>query len=148
MRRLLAALLLLVAAESAALACSCVMAPRDAAQRQSMARDTRAGAVALVEVELVSPYAGPGRGERLRVRRTLAGRAPAVFQVERDRAPSSASCDLEFQRGQRTLILLYPARQPVNARARVYRISASCTSYLLNDAAFRATLLREWSRRR
>lgn len=148
MRRLLAFLLILVAAESAALACSCIMAPRDPALRQALARDARAGALALVEVELVSPYAGPGRGERLRVRRTLAGRAPAVFSVERPREPSSAACDLEFQPGQRTLILLYPTRQPVNARGPVFRISASCTSYLLNDAAFRAALIREWRRRR
>lgn len=148
MRRLLAALLILVAAESAALACSCMRAPRDPAQRQQMARDAAAGAIALVEVELVSAYQAPGRGERLRVRRTLAGRAPAVFQVERLREPSSASCDVEFSAGSRTLILLYPPRGPVNARGAVYRISASCTSYLLADAPFRAALLREWRRRR
>lgn len=147
MRHLLVALALLVAAESAALACSCMMAPRDPAQRREMARDARAGAVALVEVELDSPYAGPGRSERLRVRRTLAGRAPAVFIVERLREPSSAACDLDFQPGQRTLILLYPTRHPVNARGQVYRISASCTSYLLNDDAFRTALIREWRRR-
>jgi len=148
MRRLIAALLILAAAETAALACSCIMAPRDPAQRQAMARDVRAGAVALVEVELVSPYAGPGRGERLRVRRTLAGRAPATFQVERMGRPSSAACDLEFAPGHRTLILLYPPRGAVSARGPVYRISASCTSYLLADAAFRTALIGEWPRRR
>lgn len=148
MRRLIAAMLILVAAESAALACSCMRAPRDPALRQQMARDAAAGAIALVEVELVSAYQAPGRGERLRVRRTLAGRAPATFQVERMDEPSSASCDLEFAPGQRTLILLFAPRGLVDARAPVYRISASCTSYLLADALFRAALLREWRGRR
>lgn len=148
MRRFLTALLLLVAAEGAALACSCIQPPRDAAQRQAMARDVRAGALALVEVELVAPYERPGRSERLRVRRTLAGRAPATFAVERARAPSSASCDVEFSAGGRTLILLYPPRGAVNSRGPVYRVSASCTTYMLADAAFRAELLRQWGRRR
>jgi hypothetical protein len=148
MRHLLAAVLILVAAESAALACSCVPPPRDAESRRTLARQVATGALALVEVELVASYERPGRGERLRVRRTLAGRAPAIFQVERDGPPSSASCDVEFQSGGRTLILLYPPRGPVNSRAPVYRIAASCTTYLLSDAAFRAALIREWSRRR
>ncbi len=147
MRRFLAALLMLAAAESAALACSCVQAPRDATQRLAMARDMRAGALALVEVELIAPYDGPGRGERLRVRRTLAGRAPATFAVERNRQPSSTSCDVEFNSRARTLILLYPPTQPVNSRGPVYRVSASCTTYMLADAAFRAELLRQWGRR-
>lgn len=148
MRRFLAALLTIVAAESAALACSCMRTPNDPAQRRAMAREIATGAVALVEVELAAPYERPGRGERLRVRRTLAGRAPATFAVERNRAPSSASCDVEFSGGGRTLILLYPPTLPVNSRAPVYRVSASCTTYMLADAAFRAELLRQWGRRR
>jgi len=148
MFRFLLCLLLLVAAESAALACSCVQAPRDAEQRRAMARDMRAGALALVEVELVAPYQRSGRGERLRVRRTLAGRAPATFMVERGGTPSSASCDVEFSSGRRTLILLYPPRGLVDSRGPVYRISASCSTYMLADAAFRAALLQEWRRRR
>ncbi len=145
MRRFLAALLILLGAESAALACSCMRTPSDPAQRVAMAREVVAGAVALVEVELAAPYQGPGRGERLRVRRTRAGRAPAAFTVERNRAPSSAACDVEFNR--RMLILLYPPRGAANARTPVYRVSASCTTYMLVDPAFRAELLRLWGRR-
>jgi len=148
MRRFLAALLILVAAESAALACSCMQVPRDPAQRTAMARQVAADAVALVEVELIAPYERPGRGERLRVRRTLAGRAPGTFTLERNRAPSGASCDVRFGSEGRTLILLYPPHGPVNSRGPVYRTSASCTAYMLSDGTFRAELLRQWSHRR
>jgi len=147
MRRFLAALLILVAAESAALACSCMRTPSDPAQRRAMAREIATGALALVEVEVAAPYERPGRGERLRVRRTLAGHAPASFRVERNRTPSSAACDVEFSSEGRTLILLYPPAQPVNSRGPVYRVSASCTTYMLADPAFRAELLRQWGRR-
>jgi len=148
MRRFLIALLVLAAAETAALACSCVDVPRDAARRQALARDIATGALALVEVELVTPYDRPGRGERLRVRRTLAGRAPAAFEVERDRPPISTACDLEFNSGERTLVLIYAPRRPAVQRSSRYRISSSCTTYLLADAAFRAAVVREWGRRR
>lgn len=147
-RRLLALLLMLAAVESAALACSCVPPPRDAAQRRALARDIATGALALVEVELVTPYERPGRGERLRVRRMLAGRAPALFYVERSGPPSSASCDIEFGRGVRSLVVLYPPEQPVNSRGPHYRLAASCVTYLLTDAAFRAALIREFGRHR
>lgn len=146
MRRLLLPLLLLVAAETSALACSCMKPSTDPAQRRAHAREAARGALALVEVELAAPFdARLGRGERLRVRRTLAGRAPAVFEVERAHAPSSASCDVEFQRGTRTLVLLYAPR--MRGRAIRYRVSASCTGYMLADAAFRAELV-AWMRRR
>lgn len=148
MRHFLAAALLLIAVESVALACSCVPAPHSAEQRRELLRGISRGAVALVEAELIAPYRGEGRGERLRVRRTLAGRAPATFQVDRDGPPSSAGCDIEFDQGGRGLLLLYPARQPGNARNRVYRISSLCTSILLGNAAFQAALIREWGRYR
>jgi hypothetical protein len=104
------------------------------------------GALALVEVELVSPYDRRlGRGERLRVRRTLAGRAPAVFEVERHHPPSSASCDIGFEPGGRTWVVLYAPQ--MRGRAIRYRVSASCTGYMLAGAAFRAELAAQMRRR-
>jgi hypothetical protein len=143
----LLALLLLAAAEAPALACSCIPPPTDPSQQRVHAREVARGALALVEVELVSPYDQRlGRGERLRVRRTLAGRAPAVFEVERHHPPSSASCDVEFGAGRPTWVVLY-APQMRNRTVR-YRVSASCTGYMLADARFRAELAAQMRRRR
>ena len=147
MRRFLLPLLLLVTAETSAFACSCIRPPTDPAQQRIHAREVARGALALVEVELVSPYDERlGRGERLRVRRTLAGRAPAVFEVERARAPSSASCDVEFQRRARTWVVLYAPQ--MRDRTIRYRISASCTGYMLAAPGFRAELAAQMRRRR
>lgn len=147
MPRLLLLLLLFLAGESAALACSCLRPSSDPAQQRVQAREVARGALALVEVELVAPYSERlGRGERLRVRRTLAGRAPAVFEVERHHAPSSASCDVEFQRGARTWVVLYAPQ--MRGRTVRYRVSASCTGYMLADAAFRSELAAQMRRRR
>ncbi|HYI41195.1 MAG TPA: hypothetical protein VE053_12845 [Allosphingosinicella sp.] len=147
MRRFFFLLLLLVAAESPALACSCIRPPTDPGQQRVHAREVARGALALVEVDLVAPYdARSGRGERLRVRRTLAGRAPAVFEVERTHAPSGASCDVGFERGTRTWVVLYAPR--MRGRTIRYRISASCTGYMLAGAAFRAELAAQMRRRR
>lgn len=146
MPRLLLLLLLFLAGEGAALACSCIRPPTDPAQQRIHAREVARGALALVEVELVAPYdERTGRGERLRVRRTLAGRAPAVFEVERVLVPSSASCDVEFQRGARTWVVLYAPR--MRGRAVRYRVSASCTGYMLAGPAFRAELAAQMRRR-
>lgn len=147
MPRLLLLLLLFLAGEGAALACSCIRPPTDPAQQRSHAREVARGALALVEVELVAPYDQRlGRGERLRVRRTLAGRAPAAFEVERHHPPSSASCDVEFQPGVRTWVVLYSPQ--MRGRAIRYRVSASCTGYMLANAAFRAELAAQMRRRR
>jgi hypothetical protein len=140
-------LLLFLAGESAALACSCLRPSTDPAQQRVHAREVARGALALVEVELVAPYSERlGRGERLRVRRTLAGRAPAVFEVERHHAPSSASCDVEFQSGARSWVVLYAPQ--MRGRTVRYRVSASCTGYMLADAAFRSELAAQMRRRR
>jgi hypothetical protein len=139
MYRLLLLPILFLAAEGAALACSCVRPPADPAQQRIHAREAARGALALVEVELAAPYdARRGRGERLRVRRTLAGRAPSIFEVERIHAPSGASCDVEFQPAARTLVVLYAPR--MRGGAVRYRISPTCTGYMLAGAAFRAEL--------
>ena len=146
MPRLPLVLLLFLAGESAALACSCLPPPTDPAQQRLHAREAARGALALVEVDLVSPYDRRlGRGERLRVRRTLAGRAPALFEVDRHHPPSSASCDVEFRRGARTWVVLYAPR--MRGRTIRYRVSASCTGYMLADAAFRRELAAQMRRR-
>ncbi len=146
MPRLPLALLLFLAGESAALACTCIRPPTDPAQQRVHAREVARGALALVEVELAAPYdPRAGRGERLRVRRTLAGRAPAVFEVERNHPPSSASCDVEFQRGARTWVVLYAPE--LRGRTVRYRVWASCTGYMLANAAFRAELAARMRRR-
>jgi hypothetical protein len=146
MSRLLLLLLAFLAGEGAALACSCMRPPTDPAQQRAQAREVARGALALVEVELAAPYDQRlGRGERLRVRRTLAGRAPAIFEVERQHAPSSASCDVEFQPGARTWIVLYAPQ--MRGRSVRYRVSASCTGYMLANAAFRAELAARIRRR-
>ena len=99
--------------------------PRGGARR---ARSGRGGAGLALRRRL-------GRGERLRVRRTLAGRAPAVFEVERHHPPSSASCDVEFQRGARTWVVLYAPQ--MRGRSDPLPGLRSCTGYMLADAAFR-----------
>lgn len=147
MRRLFSCLLLLAAAETSALACSCIRPPTDPAQQRVHAGEVARGAMALVEVELVSPYdVRTGRGEGLRVRRTLAGRAPAVFEVERTHAPSGASCDVGFERKRPAWVVLYAPR--MRGRSVRYRISASCTGYMLAGAPFRAELAAQMRRRR
>ena len=147
MPRLLLSMLLFLAGDGAAFACSCIMPPTDPAQRRAHAREVARGALALVEVELTLPYDERlGRGERLRVRRTLAGRAPPVFEVERTHPPSSASCDVEFARGAPTWVVLYAPR--MRGRRVRYRVSASCTGYMLAGPAFRADLAAEMRRRR
>ena len=68
----------------------------DPVERRSHAREVARGALALVEAELVTPYDGrPGRGERLRVRRTLAGRAPARRRGGERSAPDALERSLQ-----------------------------------------------------
>jgi len=133
---------LIATAETAAIACTCIALPSDAAERAGLARDVADGAVALVEVELDRPYgAAPGRGERLRVVGTLAGAAPALVEVERDGPPSSAGCDVEFASGRRTIVMLYPARAAGETGEAKFRLGDACLTQLVSDAGFRAELV-------
>ena len=150
MQRFLLALLLLFAAEGAALACSCD-ATRDPQELRRFARDSARDAIALVEVDVVSAYdALWKRGEKLRVRRTLAGRAPASIRVERLNPPEEASCDLQLRRGQRTLLILYPPRAGFVRRllrGSQHRVSGLCTAKLLVQPVFRAAVIAAIRRR-
>ena len=125
----------LVAIETAALACSC-LATTDPAELKRLAPDAAKNALALVEVETLIPFhESQGAGDRMRIVRTLAGSASGEFVVERGHLPSSASCDLLFDRGQGGVVILYPASG--QAPGPKYRISGLCTDHLLDQPVFR-----------
>ncbi len=141
MRHLLLALCLLAGLETAASACSCRSQPRDEAERRALAARIASEATTLVEVELVSGYdARTGRGERLRVRRVLAGRAGPIVEVERLRRPQSAACDLVFPAGRRRIIALSPPLHAVKGRP-LHRVSSSCTALIISDPAMQRAVI-------
>jgi hypothetical protein len=149
MLRVLLPLLLFVAGETAAFACSCRPAPIDPAEKRTLARDMARGAVALVEVRLVAPVdPRRRRGERLRVLRILAGSAPAVFEVEWRGNPSSAACQETFDGGFRKRVLLYRGSSGGGANPPRFRVSSTCTNLLLHDDGVRAATIEAMRRRR
>ena len=140
MRYLLLALCLLAGLESAASACSC-RGKLDDAARSTLARKIASDATALVEVELISPYdPKSGRGERLRVRRVLAGRAGPTVEVERLRPPHGAACDVSFPPGYRRVIYLTPPLHS-DRRRPLYRVPNSCTAIMLADPAMQQAVI-------
>lgn len=133
MRYKLLGLFLAAMTETAALACSCRHPPESDSGRQRLAREVAEGGSALVEVEVARPYdERTGRGERLRVRRTFAGRAAPLVDLERHGRPQSAACELEFRPGRRTIVILYPPRR----RGGLHRVAGGCTAFLLTDPRF------------
>lgn len=140
MRHVLIGLALVAAAETAALACSC-LAPATPAQSRPMAREAVREAVAIAEVQVLSGYRPGGAGERVRVRKLLWGKAPGAFRIERSGFASSASCDLLLVPGQRKRLILYPAADP-RQRGRAFRMQSLCSDYLL-DGRFLAVTLQE-----
>jgi hypothetical protein len=141
MRPVLIALCLLAGAETAASACSCRGRARDEASRQRIAADIAREASALVEVELASGYdPRTRRGERLRVRRVLAGRAGPTVEVERLRPPQSAACDMVFPSGNRQVIALYKPLHAAKGRP-LHRVGSSCTALLLQELALRDAVI-------
>ena len=129
----------LLMAPTAALACSCI-ATGDPAELKRLAAESAPNALAVVEAEALTAFQpATGSGERMRVVRTLAGQAPATFTIERGPTPSSASCDILYSVGQRTLLILYPARG--SAGAVTYAVSGLCTEHLLEKPEFRDALI-------
>ena len=125
---------------AAGYACSCV-ASEDPVELKQFAADTAKSAMALIEAEAVSAFdQKTGAGEIMRVTRVLAGDAPQTFRIERGPFPSSASCDVLYEKGQKTLVILYAPSAPA---AGVYRTSGLCTSLLLEKPAFRDELVRQ-----
>ncbi len=132
----------LIAAETAAIACSC-MDTDDPAQLRQLAAEVGRNAIAMVEVEtLVSWDESKGAGDRMRVIRTLAGGGvEGEFRVARRPFASSASCDLLFEKGQRDIVLLYAAPATAGGEP-TYRISGLCTAHLLDKKPFRDEVAR------
>jgi len=128
MRKLLLALALTAALESAALACSCIM-PRtadDARARESVryaARDL----VAIVEAEAITEYRWGRPGEQVRVRRTLFGKAPRTLRIERGPSASDASCDLLLTRGKRKVLMLR------RGKGGTYQMQGLCSDFLTSE---------------
>jgi hypothetical protein len=145
MRTFLIGLALAVGAETAALACSCG-GPETPAESRPTAREFVKKAVAIVEVQALSGYHPSGVGERVRVRRTLWGKAPKEFQIERQEGADSASCDLLLGKGRRKLLILYPAQYP-RQPGRQFGMQDLCSDYLLSDRGFLKVVLEEARRR-
>jgi hypothetical protein len=132
----------LIAAETAAIACSC-LATDDPVELKAMAPEAAKDALAMVEVETTLTFAeSKGAGDRMRVISTLAGNAvTGEFRVARGEFPNSASCDLLFEKGERDVVLLYPAPGAPGAEP-TYRISGLCTAHLLDKPVFRDEVAR------
>lgn len=132
MRKLLLSLGVILDLEAAALACSCI-APGSPEASRTMARDAVRNAVAVVEVDVLSEYRPGGPGELVRLRRTLFGKSPQTFRIQRSDFASSASCDLLLTKGQRkVLILSRPAgNRSTNQR---FQIQSLCSDYLTSTS--------------
>ena len=130
---ILLAALAVVAAEGVAYACSC-MTTDNPVQLREFAGEAASGAIALVDAEALTAF--DGHGEQMKVHRTLAGTAPAKFQVQRGPMASSASCDDLYQPGQRKIIILYPANASAGSIP-MYRTSGLCTNLLLDKPVYR-----------
>ena len=143
MKLWIAAAAALLTVPTSALACSC-LATSDPVELRNMAPEAAKGAIALVQVETLVPFhESQSAGDRMRVVRTLAGSAPSEFRVLRGHFPSSASCDLLFERGQRGTVILYPAATAgADADLPTYRISGLCTGFLLEQPVFRDEIIR------
>ena len=149
MKKLLIGLAMLVGAEGAAQACSCMPLTGDPAQMRQLANELAQGAVALVDVDVRSGYnPRTRRGELMRVRQTVAGRAPRDFRIARQGAPSSAACDVEYQAGSNALVLLYRADRPMVRGQRQFRDGGLCVSMFLHNAQFRQMLIEAMRRPR
>lgn len=104
-----------------------------------MARDVARDAVAIVEVDVLSEYRPGGPGEFVRLRRTLFGKSPKTFRIQRGDFASSASCDLLLSKGQRKVLIL---SRPAGTRAKGQRfqIQSLCSDYLTSDRHLPVTL--------
>lgn len=143
MKKWILAAAAVVAAETAAIACSCI-ATDDPVELRRFGAEAAQGAVALVEAEALTSFEATRAGERMRVIRTLAGHAPAQFQIQRGPSPSSASCDVLYEVGDRALVILYPA-EGASGAAPVYRTSGLCSVHMLDKPEFRNSLIRAMS---
>lgn len=155
MRKLLLALALALAFEGAAQACSCVAAQSEG-QKREWARDMLNRAIAVVEVEPIEDGTAT-RGERYRVTRVYAGKAPSTFRVDRS-GPESTCADFPGA-GQRKVVFLYDPRPyragtggaAIRARARksppsTYIFGGMCQRLFIDQAGV-LHLIREEARK-
>ena len=146
MLKLLLGLSFILGLEAAALACSC-MAPDSPEASRLMARRMVGNAVAIVEVDVLSEYRPGGPGELVRLRRTLFGKAPKSFRIQRGPFASDASCDLLLRKGQRkVLILSKPAGNRFTGQR--FQIQSLCSDYLTSERGYLSVTLQEARRRR
>lgn len=134
MKHWLIAAAAVVGIEAAALACSCINTD-DPVELRRFAADAATNAVAVVEAEALSSFQATGSGERMRITRVIAGQAPVHFTIERGRFPSSASCDVLYNAGERAVMILYPATSST-AASPTFRTSGLCTAHLLDKPLF------------
>ena len=132
----------LIATETAAIACSC-MDTDDPVQLRQLAAEVAKDALAMAEVETILSFEeSKGAGDRMRVVRTVVGAGlPTEFRVARGHFPSSASCDLLFEKGQRSIVLLFAPPATAGTEP-TYRISGLCTAHLLDKKPFRDEVAR------
>lgn len=155
MRKLLLALALALAFEGAAQACSCVAAQSEG-QKREWARDMLNRAIAVVEVEPIEDGKATS-GERYRVTRVYAGKAPSTFRVDRS-GPESTCADFPGA-GQRKVVFLYDPRPyragtggaAIRARARksppsTYIFGGMCQRLFIDQAGV-LHLIREEARK-
>ena len=124
----------LVGIEAVALACSCINTD-DPAQLRRIAADAAKNAIAVVEAEALTSFEATRTGEQMRITRIIAGNAPVHFKLERQELPSSASCDVLYNVGDRAVMILYPATGSTAGTA-LFRPSGLCTVHLLDKPIF------------
>lgn len=133
MKHWLIAAAALVGIEAAALACSCINTD-DPAELRRFAADAAKNAIAVVEAEALTSYEATRAGEKMRITRIIAGNAPVHFTIQRQGFPSSASCDVLYNVGERAVMILYPAS--ASTAAPTFRTSGLCTVHLLDKPVF------------
>ena len=110
--RIIVAGLAMLAAAAPAIACQCIPL-RTAAEKREMAARIAKEAVAVADVEMVSPMdRAAGRGEVLRVLKVHVGRVPAQFTVDRGISLGGqivmTTCEIVPVSSQRMTVVIYP----------------------------------------
>jgi len=128
---------------------TCLPLTGDPAQMRQLADEIAQGAVAVVDVDVRAAYnPRTRRGELMRVRETLAGRAPREFRIARSSPPSSAACGVEYRAGSNALVVLYPAERRMVRGQPQFRGESLCVSMFLHNAQFRQMLIEAMRRPR
>lgn len=150
MKKLLLGLALILGAEGAAQACSCIPNAHDPVAMRELVDQFASRAVALVEVEVVAGFDPETRlGELVRVHRVLAGEAPAEFRIERGgRFPDPASCQTHYLAGERRYVLIFPPIRPVSGGTPGFGDQGYCASFVLGAERLREMLIETMGRPR